>query len=535
MTESPDSARIACAEPEEERLFARISWRLLPFLFLLFSAAYLDRVNIGFAKLQMSADLGFSDTVYGFGAGIFFLGYFLFEVPSNLILHRVGARLWIARIVALWGVLSAATLWIETPSSFYFLRFLLGVGEAGLVPGVLYYLTLWYPADRQARVVAMFMAAIPVSGVFGGPLSGLVMSGFDGAWGLRGWQWLFLVEGLPAILLGIATLFILDDGPERARWLTAEEKSWLARRLANPGETRNHAAFGEALRSPAVWGFAGVYFLLVNGLYGITFWMPQLLHDLDQGSFTATGWLTALPNAAASIGMILVARHSDRTGERRYHFACCALAGAAGYLILATMGVGSLGWSLAALALAETGVIACLGVFWPMPSGLLAGRAAAGGLALINAVGALGGYASPAALGWLKDATAQMSSGLFVVAAVLAAASWLCLRITRQREALTISVDARAPAKPATGTPCNGCGACCAIRTCPLARLRFRQLRGPCPALRWDEDGMLYRCGLLLSPEGHLPFLPVSLAGKLTARWIAAGIGCDSTIQIEEP
>lgn len=410
-------------------IYRKISWHLLPLLFLLYVVAYLDRINIGFARLQMNADLGFSDTVYGFGAGIFFLGYFLFEVPSNLILHRVGARLWITRILIVWGVLSAATAWVESASGFYTLRFLLGVGEAGFFPGIIYYLTNWYPAGLRARSTAWFMAAIPAAGILGGPLSGWIMASLDGFQGLRGWQWLFIAEGLPAVALGAVTFFLLPDHPGRVPWLSCEEKALLRHQIeqgSGPETQPRTSSLRDAACSTLVWRLAAVYFLLVVGNYGISFWLPQIVHALHAGNYTATGLLSALPYGAAGAGMIAIGRHSDRTRHRSRHLIACCLLAASGFLASRTLDA-SLAGSLAALSIAAVGVISALALFWTLPTAFLSGRAAAGGIALINSVGNLGGYCSPTALGWLSDTTGRMDHGLLLLAAALILAALLSL------------------------------------------------------------------------------------------------------------
>lgn len=437
MPQLPDKVGASITRTSETALFRKISLRLLPFLLLLYVVAYLDRINIGFAKLQMNGELGFSDATYGLGAGVFFIGYFLFEVPSNLILHKVGARVWLARIIALWGIISIATLWVGTPAAFYALRFLLGLGEAGFFPGILYYLTFWYPDSRRAQAVAWFMMAVPVAGVCGGPLSGWIMASMDGSHGLSGWQWLFLLEGLPAVLLGVLTLFWLDDSPASAAWLTEQDKSRLAKILDCERTQRAglvHREFAAAVKSRRVWSMTLLYFLLVIGLYGISFWMPQIIHELRRGSYTATGWLSTIPYVVAAAGMVLIGGSSDRHGERRWHLALCALAGAAGF-IGAMLWENSLAGSLMSLSLAALGALSALAVFWPLPASLLQGRAAAGGIALINSVGNLGGYISPAVMGWLKDLTGHMASGLLMLAAALTGAAVLGLVIARNATA----------------------------------------------------------------------------------------------------
>lgn len=403
-----------------EKLYARVGRRLLPFLFLCYVVAYLDRVNIGFAKLQMQADLQLSDTVYGLGAGIFFLGYFLFEVPANLLMLRVGARRWIARIMASWGLLSAAMLFASSPTSFYVMRFLLGVAEAGFFPGVILYLTYWYPAQRRARIVAIFMSGVAVAGVVGGPLSGWIMSHFAGVNGLAGWQWLFLLEGLPAVALGVLTLALLDDGIDDANWLDDEEKALLKEELARDGEPRAQWGLRHVFGSSRVWMLALVYFLMVMGLYGVGFWLPQLIRNAGVQDVLDIGLLTAIPYSIAALAMIASARHSDKTGERRWHLALAAFIGAAG-LLASTHYANNPVLALAALSVATAGILSTFPVFWSIPTSMLGGSAAAAGIAMINSLGNLAGFASPYMVGAIKDATHSTANGMLLLAASLAA------------------------------------------------------------------------------------------------------------------
>jgi len=415
----------------EQALYRKVSWRLLPFLFLLFAVAYLDRVNISFAKLQMNSDLGFSDTVYGIGAGIFFIGYFFFEVPSNLILHRVGAKMWLARIIIVWGLVSMATLWVNSVASFYGLRFLLGIGEAGFFPGVIYYLTLWYPNARRTQTISVFLLAIPMTGIVGSLLSGWIMTFFDNWQGLHGWQWLFIIEGIPAVLLGFLSFWVLSDSPAKATWLNEDEKALLLANLASEDTTDNqHASFKEIVLFKPLWHLALIYFLLVTGLYGLSFWLPQIIRDLGTTDLLLVGVLTAVPYAVAIVGMVLISIHSDKTQERYWHLIACAASTCIGF-VLAVVFEYALVPSLAALSLATMTVLASVAVFWSFPTALLSGRLAAGGIALINSIGGLGGYVSPALLGWLKDVTQQMESGLFCLALAQALAILLIVRLKR--------------------------------------------------------------------------------------------------------
>jgi ACS family tartrate transporter-like MFS transporter len=402
---------------------ARVSRRLIPFLFLLYILNFLDRVNVGFAALEMNRDLGFGPAVYGFGAGVFFLGYCLFEVPSNLVLYRIGARLWIARIMVTWGLAASAMMLVHTPWSFYAFRFLLGVAEAGFFPGIIFYLTYWYPARERARAYAWFLAAIPVCGVIGGPISGALL-GLDGRLGLQGWQWLFLLEGIPSVMVGIAVLWLLPDRPRDARWLPAVERAWLEERLAAEGHDRI-AHHGESLRralgNPMVWWLGLSYFLLVVALYGFALWLPQLVKASGEFTNFEVGMITAIPYAAAAVGMVLVGRSSDRTGERHLHLALPALVGALGFI--AVTRTGSTGLLIAALCLCAFGVLGWLGPFWALPTAFLREQAAAGGIALINSMGAVGGFVGPYLIGDIKERTGEFAPGLLVLAGSLAAAA----------------------------------------------------------------------------------------------------------------
>jgi D-galactonate transporter len=413
-------------DPGLDHLYRRVSRRLLPFLFLCYVAAYLDRVNVGFAKLQMLADLRFSDTVYGIGAGIFFIGYFLFEVPSNLLMTRTGARIWIARIMISWGVISSALMFADSVATFYVLRFLLGVAEAGFFPGIILYLTYWYPARRRARMVALFMSGVAVAGVVGGPLSGWIMTAFDGRYGLRGWQWLFLLEGLPSVLIGVWTVFYLDDGIRSATWLSEEDKRRLERAIDADRKDQQAMPLRQVFSSAKVWLLALVYFLFVMGLYGVSFWLPQLIKNSGVKDVFTIGLLTAIPYGLAAVAMVLAARHSDRSGERRWHTALAALAGALG-LVVATVYSDSTPVALAALSVATAGILTTFPIFWSLPTAMLGGAAAAAGIAMINSIGNLAGFVSPYLVGAIKDATASTASGIYLLAASLLAGGALVL------------------------------------------------------------------------------------------------------------
>ncbi|AZY48918.1 MFS transporter [Bordetella avium] len=403
-------------DPRLKPLYDKITWRLLPFLLLCYVFAYLDRVNIGFAKLQMQTDIGLSDAAYGLGAGIFFLGYVLFEVPSNLLLNRIGARRTISRIMVLWGLTSAAMLFARDEYSFYALRFLLGVFEAGFAPGMIFYLTYWYSQSRMAGVMAVVMLAGPIGGMFGGPVSTWIMSAFNGDHGLAGWQWMFLLEGLPCVALGVIAYFTMTDRPEQAKWLSQEEKALLASDLARRSAAPQH--FRAVLRNPTVYRLALTYFCLICGIYAVSFWLPTLLKIAGITDLRAIGWYSAPPYLVAMFAMILVARSSDRRKERRWHTVVPALfAGLA--LCVATVLSTDFWPSLIAITLATALMWASYTVFWAIPSQVLSGEAAAGGIALINSIGLLGGFLSPSLIGWSQKMTGSLSSGLYLIAGLL--------------------------------------------------------------------------------------------------------------------
>jgi ACS family tartrate transporter-like MFS transporter len=407
-------------DPSQTAL-ARVRRRLIPFLFLLYVVAYLDRVNVGFAALEMNRDLGFSSAVYGLGSGIFFVSYTLLEVPSNLMLARVGAGLWIARIMLTWGVVSAAMAFVNSAWMFYLLRFLLGAAEAGFFPGIIYYLTQWFPARERGRAIALFMTGTAIAGVIGGPLSsGLLL--LDGIGGLRGWQWLFIVEGVPSVLLAPIVWRRLNEGPATARWLSEAERRSLtellaADRVAAPGV---HGTLGAAFGSPRLWALSAIYFCIVLAIYGVSFWLPQMLQAAGLRSSAMVSLVSALPYAAAAVAMVLVGAHSDRTGERRWHVAWSALAGAAGFALTA-LAPGSLVVAVAALSLAAMGVWGTLGPFWALPTAFLTGRAAAGGVALVNSVANIAGFAGPTLMGYMRDVTGSFTAGLWLLAGAMTA------------------------------------------------------------------------------------------------------------------
>jgi MFS family permease len=428
----------------EHHTHRKVTRRLMPFLFLCYILAYLDRVNVGFARLQMQADLGFSDTIYGIGAGMFFIAYFFFEVPSNLIMRRVGARLWIARIMILWGLISAASMFIDSVASFYTVRFLLGIAEAGFFPGIIWYLTQWYTRTHRAQIVALFMTAIALSGVIGGPVSGWILNEMDGVYGWRGWQWLFLLEGLPAVVVGASVLRFLDDGPHSAAWLTAAERALVQRQLAAEEaqkQAEGNVAHGvaDAFRSGRVWACCAIYFGAVMGNYGVTFWLPQIISETITRDPLQIGLVSMIPWGVGAATMVLVGRHSDRTGERRWHIAVPAGIGAVFFLLSGLPALA--GWpGVACLTVATAGMLAAMSSFWALPTAILSGSAAAAGIAWINSVGNLSGYVSPFVLGAIRDATrdaahpnGNMFLALSVLAISLAAAGMVTIVVTQPR------------------------------------------------------------------------------------------------------
>ena len=410
-----------------------LTWRLVPFLFLLYIVAYLDRINVGFAALQMQQHLAFTDAVYGFGAGVFFAGYFLFQVPSNLVLQRGGARRWIAFLMLTWGIISASMCLVGSVRSFYALRFLLGAAEAGFFPGIILYLKNWFPARSRARTVAMFMTAAPLSGVVGGPLSGALL-GLHQKAGLAGWQWMFLLEGIPAILLGAIVWVYLVDCPALAPWLSKEQSFWLEqtlreeeRQLAGVSTSGVLAAFAIG----QIWILALVYFGLTSVSYGISMWLPKLIKTLSGVSTFSVGLLSAIPYVAAVVAMVSVGLHSDRSGERRWHAALPAFAGAGALVLAANM--TSPVPAIFLISIAVLGVFSMLGPFWAMSTASLPDTAAAAGIAFINSVGNLGGFLGPSVIGVVRTSTGQFKNGLIIVAGALALSGGLALVVKPTR------------------------------------------------------------------------------------------------------
>lgn len=388
----------------------RIGFRLVPFLILAYFISFVDRVNVGFAGLEMRQDLGLTATVFGWGAGIFFLGYFLLEVPSNLALERFGARIWIARIMATWGLLAIGMAFVGGATSFIVMRFLLGAAEAGFFPGVILYLTYWFPSTYRARIVGMFMISIPISSFLGSPISGALL-GITG-FGLKGWQWLFIIEGIPALLLAVATPFILPNRPRDARWLPPEERAWLEQTLAveaSRSKPKTHPSLGQILSDSKVWLFAFIYFGSSASSYGLTIWTPQIIKDYGLTNWQ-TGLLNSLPYGVACVAMIVWGQHSDKTGERRWHLSLSFLLLAAG-LVGGTMLTGLVPLLLA-LTVAACGVYMLKGPFWAMATEQIPTATAAASIAAINSIGNLGGFAGPFAIGAIKDATGSFTLSL---------------------------------------------------------------------------------------------------------------------------
>ena len=410
----------------EKRTLRKITWRIVPFIMILYLIAYIDRVNIGFAAITMKEDLGFTASILGFGAGIFFLGYFLFEVPSNIILHKVGARIWIARVMVTWGIIAGGMAFVESSTSFYVMRFLLGVAEAGFFPGIILYLSYLFPARNRAGVIALFMAAAPIATAIGSPISAALLE-MHGIMGLAGWQWMFLIEAIPAVILGVVVFFYMTDRPEKAAWLKPDEREWLVKTMqaedANKGGQQHHSIL-RGLANPRVLALALIYFGTSAGLYTLGIWAPQIIKELGVSSMTV-GLLNAIPPIISVVAMILWSRHSDKTNERTWHVALACLTAAVGLAIAAS--TGSMFGLIAALTIVNVGISCSKPPLWSMPTMFLSGAAAATGIATINSIGNLGGFAGPAMIGWVKDQTGSFAGGLYFVAGLLILSTVLTL------------------------------------------------------------------------------------------------------------
>lgn len=433
----------------EKQVYGRVTRRLIPFLFLCYIFAYVDRVNVGFAKLQMQQDLHMSDSVYGAGAGLFFIGYFFFEIPCNLMLKKIGARRWLGPIMIVWGAVSACTMLVKTAPQFYLVRFILGLVESGFFPGVILYLTFWYPSRHRAKMISAFMTAIPLSGVIGGPISGWILDKAATMGGLRGWQWLYIFEAVPSLLAGVASLLFLQDGPHTAKWLSRDERELLIRRLSEEEASKGAGAnsghhIWDSLLSLKTWLLCFVYFGFVMGNYGLGFWLPQIVKDTITRDPFSIGLLTMIPWAAAAIAMVSVGHHSDLTGERRWHIGISGIIGAAAFAMCAVPGVGGM-TGLFLLTLAAAGISAGYTTFWALPTSILAVSAAPAGIAWINSVGNLAGYVSPSVIGKIRDATHSMSPVLLLLAGCAFVASLLTIAFFKQTKPQTLEAPRSAP------------------------------------------------------------------------------------------
>lgn len=411
--------------------YRKILWRIMPLIVFCYVGAYLNRVNVGFAELRMLGDLGFSDAVYGLGAGIFFVGYFLFEVPSTLILHRVGARRWVARIMITWSVISAATLFVKTPLQFYTARFLLGIAEAGFSPGIMLYLTYWFPARLRASALAIYYISIPLAGVVGGPPSGWILQHFAHSAVMRDWQWLFALEAIPSLVGSMIVLLFMDDNPERASWLSDSEKLQVTEVLARENADKaSHPSAMHFLRDGRIWQLSGIYFLTTAGLYGITFWLPSILQSSGVTDAASIGWLSAIPYLASIVAILATGATADKTRARRLHFAAAMGIGAVGLAISGYVGHSPTA-AVVCLTVATAGALAGLSLFWGVPSSFLAGISAAAGIATINSLGNLAGFATNYVVGWLNVVTGNTAVALYVVAGCMLGAGLLIYTIPR--------------------------------------------------------------------------------------------------------
>ncbi len=428
-TQVMDTVYFQESDAVRKSAYRKIAFRLMPFLMLCYFCAYLDRVNVGFAKLQMMNDLQFSEAVYGLGAGIFFLGYFLCEVPSNIVLHKVGARRWIARIMITWGILSGCFAFVQTEWQFYTLRFLLGVAEAGLAPGLLLYLTYWFPSYRRARMTVLWFIAIPISGMIGGPISGLIMDQMNNVRGWHGWQWMFVLEAIPTVVVGLLVLAILKDSVSDANWLTDDEKSLVKKEIAEDNQHKQgHGSIKDFVRDRRLWLLAGIYFCVVMGQYAITFWLPTLIRNSGISDNWHIGLLTSLPYMCAIFVMLMAGRSGDHFRERRWHLIIPMCAGAAA-LTLATLFVSNLTVSLIFLCIAASGVLTASSLFWMLPTNFLGGVSAAAGIAAVNSFANLAGFCSPYLIGWVTTNTGSNAIGMFIITAVLLFGATLVSRV----------------------------------------------------------------------------------------------------------
>ncbi|RKP56629.1 MFS transporter [Pararobbsia silviterrae] len=424
-------ARRTFATENDWKLFNKVAHRILPIILIQYIISFLDRINIGFAKLHMAADIGLSNTAFGVGAGIFFVGYCIFEIPSNMLLARLGAKLWLSAIMVVWGAIEICMFVVRDTSSFYTMRFLLGIAEAGFYPGLILYLTYWFPGFVRSQVQSFLSLGIALAGLVGGPLSGWIMQTFHNTLGLADWQWLFILEGIPAVLVGIFSWFYLDNGPSDVAWLDESERTQLIRQLKDEqADSLRHGAVHDyrgALLSPTIWCLIGANFALLSLTYGISFWLPQIIKELGVAGMKSNGLMAAIPYAFAGVVMFFVSQHSDMKRERRWHSIISLVCAAAG-LVMAALCRDDTVLSMIGISVALAGTLSGFNVVWAMPSTLLSAAAAPAGIALMATVGNLGGYVSPFAIGWLADTTGQIYTGLYFVAAI-AIAGALCIAL----------------------------------------------------------------------------------------------------------
>jgi MFS transporter, ACS family, tartrate transporter len=436
-TSSSQTDPVILTPEQSGKLYSKITWRLIPLMFICYIIAYIDRINVGFAKMQLQEVLGVDasvfGSVYGIGAGLFFIGYFLFEIPSNLLLQRIGARIWIARIMIIWGIVSSLMMFITNITGFYLIRFLLGIAEAGFYPGMILYLTYWYPDKLRARTIALFATGTVVAGIVGSPLSGAILE-LHGFKGLEGWQWLFLLEGIPAVIMGVLIIFFLPDRPQKARWLTSAEKTYVQSRLdkeALLAKGRAHFRLSKAFLSGRIWLLCLIYFLLTVGIYGYEMWMPSIIKAFYVQSYSIVGLINGIPYLVSVVAMLLIGYHSDKTGERRWHVAISAFAAAAGFALSAYL--KNPYFAMIALMASLVGLKSAMGPFWALSTTFLGGTAAAGGIALINSVGNLGGFVGPTLVGVVIDRTGSISMSLWILGAALLLMGILILTIKPSR------------------------------------------------------------------------------------------------------
>jgi len=419
----------------EKRTYKKVIWRLMPFLFMCYIFAYVDRVNVGFAGLDMKRDLGMNDAVFGIGSGIFFIGYLFFQIPCNIALQKIGAKRWLGPIMIVWGLVSACTMFVHGTFDFYAVRFVLGIVESGFFPGVILYLTFWFTGRYRAQMVAIFMTAIPLSGFIFGPISGWLMKRLNDVGGLHGWQWLFVVEAVPSMLAGLASMLFLENGPHSAHWLNAAERDMLCLRLAEDEALKKttvggHARFADALRKPAVWLFCVIYFGSVSGNYALQFWLPQIVKNTLTKDQFSIGLLTMIPWGVTAIAMVLIGRHSDKTGERTYHIAICVAAGGLGLALSAIPGISG-AFGLFALTIACAGLVSSSSTFWSLPTLYLSGTAATAGIAMINSIGNLGGQVGPYIVGFISNRFHSMTIALFTLASLCWLSAFIAIKFFR--------------------------------------------------------------------------------------------------------